>query len=381
MNPKSGGPCQGIRNINPDIVALGIDVEAVCTNNNDEEFHSQDDFIIHKLGKGKTSYQYQPLLLAWLKENIPNYDVIIVHGLWQYHNLAVYKAIKSLKKENIKVPKVVIMAHGMLDPYFQKAPDRKWKALRNEIMWRLTEKKCVNQADALFYTCEEEMNLASTTFKGYLPKKTINVGYGIQASPLNNSQFKNAFYETCPAIINKKYWLFLSRIHEKKGVDLLIKAYDAFSLQNSSLPELVIAGPTESDYAQEIIALASHNPKIHFSGMLQGYAKWGAFYECDAYLLPSHQENFGIAIVEAMTCKKPVLITKYINIWREIEAGNGGWILNELNEEAIYNALLVISRLSKSEIIQKGEDAFETFETNFNVKERAAVFVEALKKL
>ena len=66
MNPKSGGPCQGIRNINPHLAALGVDVEVVCTNNKEEEFQTEDDFIIHKIGKGKTAYRYQPLLLKWL---------------------------------------------------------------------------------------------------------------------------------------------------------------------------------------------------------------------------------------------------------------------------------------------------------------------------
>jgi glycosyltransferase involved in cell wall biosynthesis len=266
----------------------------------------------------------------------------------------------------------------MLDPYFQKAPDRKWKALRNEIVWRLIEKKCINAADAIFFTCKEEMRLATTTFSGYHPKKTINVGYGIQRPSRNTVEFKKAFEQKFPPIKSKRYWLFLSRIHEKKGVDILIKAYNLLVSKNPNVPDLVVAGPIGSDYAQKMIELASSNKKIHFTGMLQGEQKWGAFYNCEVYLLPSHQENFGIAIVEAMACKKPVVISKNINIWKEIEEGNGGWILNELNEEELYNTLLDISNLTDLELTQKGLDAFETFEKHFDVKERAAFFVEAL---
>lgn len=381
MNPKSGGPCQGIRNINPHLVALGVDVEVVCTNNKEEEFQTEDDFIIHKIGKGKTAYEYQPLLLKWLNKHIADYDVVVVHGLWQYHNWAVYQAIKNLKKAKTNTPKVVIIPHGMMDPYFQKAPERRMKAIRNDLIWSFIEKKCLNAAYAVFFTCQEEMRLAATTFKGYSPKKTINIGYGIQNPPVNTIVFKEAFEKKCPSIREKKYWLFLSRIHEKKGVDLLIKAYNMLSKQNLVLPELVIAGPTNIAFAQEMIQLAAENSKIHFPGMLLGDEKWGAFYGCEAYVLPSYQENFGIAIVEAMACKKPVVISKNVNIWKEIEAGGGGWILNELDEEEIYKVLLAISNLTESEIIQKGEDAFETFETNFNVKERAAVFIETLKQV
>jgi glycosyltransferase involved in cell wall biosynthesis len=381
MNPKRGGPCQGIRNINPHIIALELEVEVVCTNNKDEEFHSKDDFLIHKIGKGKTSYQYQPLLLDWLKENIINYDIVVVHGLWQYHNLAVYQAIKKLKKAKKIAPKIVILPHGMMDPYFQEAPERKMKAFRNEVVWKLIERKCINAADAIFFTCEEEMRLAATTFKGYQPKKTVNIGYGIQTPPSNTIDFKKAFEKRCPSIQGKKYWLFLSRIHEKKGVDLLIKAYTSLGLENHSLPILVVAGPTDSVYAKQMISLSQNNPKIHFPGMLQGAEKWGAFYGCETYLLPSHQENFGIAIVEAMACKKPVLISKNVNIWREIKAGNGGWVLDDLNEINIYNTLLEINQLADTELIQKGEEAHQTFENCFNVKDSAIDFVAALREL
>jgi glycosyltransferase involved in cell wall biosynthesis len=254
------------------------------------------------------------------------------------------------------------MPHGMLDPYFQNAPERKWKAFRNEILWRFTEKKCINAADAIFFTCQEEMRLASSTFKGYQPQKTINIGYGVQTPPENTIELKQAFEQKCPNIQGKQYWLFLSRIHQKKGVDLLINAYNLIVSINPNVPDLVIAGPIESDYAKQMIALSSNNNKIHFPGMLQGAEKWGAFYNCEAYLLPSHQENFGIAIVEAMACQKPVVISNYINIWKEIEVGNGGWILNELNEVKILDILLEISNLSNPELIQKGLFAYETFE-------------------
>lgn len=381
MNPKSGGPCQGIRNINPHLVALGVDVEVVCTNNKEEEFQTEDDFIIYKIGKGKTAYQYQPLLLKWLNKHIAEYDVVVVHGLWQYHNWAVYQAIKKLKKAKTNIPKVVIIPHGMMDPYFQKAPERKMKAIRNELIWNFIEKKCLNAADAVFFTCQEEMRLAATTFKGYNPKKTFNIGYGIQLPPLKKIAFKEAFEQKCPSIRKKKYWLFLSRIHEKKGVDLLIKAYNMLSKQNPALSELVIAGPTHTAFALEMIQLAAENPKIHFPGMLHGDEKWGAFYGCDVYVLPSHQENFGIAIVEAMACKKAVMISKHINIWKEIEAGKGGWILEELSQEAIEDQLSVIVALSDEALNIKGDQAFETYHNKFDVQQCATVFVNALKNL
>jgi glycosyltransferase involved in cell wall biosynthesis len=273
------------------------------------------------------------------------------------------------------------MPHGMLDPYFQKAPERKLKAIRNELMWRLTEKKCLNAAEAVFFTCEEERRLAATTFKNYKPRKTINVGYGINAPPVFDELFKTAFEIKCPLLKGKEYWLFLSRIHPKKGIDLLIEAYNELISENHSLPDIVIAGPTDSEYAQQMVKLAGNNNHIHFSGMLIGDAKWGAFYGCELYVLPSHQENFGIAIVEAMACKKPVVITKNINIWREIEAGNGGWILQELNIDSIKKQLINIACLADTALEIKGQLAFETYQNKFDVEACASVFVATLKNL
>ncbi|MFB9076918.1 glycosyltransferase [Flavobacterium procerum] len=381
MHPRNGGPCQGIRNATPYFDKAGITTEVVCMDDEATSYPLTDDFTIYKVGNGKTSYQYQPKLLKWLEEHIQKYDFVIVHGLWQYHNLAVYKAIKSAKKKKQYVPKIVIMPHGMLDPYFQKASERKWKALRNKLVWSLIEKKCISHADAIFYTCEEEMKLATTTFKNYNPKKVFNVGYGIQMPPENNVLFEEEFHKSCPTVKGKKYFLFLSRIHEKKGVDLLINSYNELSQKSLDFPDLVVAGPLESNYASEMVILASKNPKIHFSGMLSGKSKWGAFYNCQAYFLPSHQENFGIAIVEAMACKKPVLVTINVNIWREIHQGGGGWVVDLHRKDGFRNALLEILEQSDKDIMKKGLKAFETYQNKFDIDTCANKFIQTLENI
>jgi glycosyltransferase involved in cell wall biosynthesis len=381
MDPKTGGPSQGLRNLCSFNMKLGLDVEVVCLDDVNQDYSLDEKVFINKLGNGKTSFQYSPVLLRWLLLNLERFDFVSVHGIWQYHNYAVYRAVKILKKNNKKVPKVVIMPHGMLDPYFQKATDRKMKALRNEVVWRLTEKRALNAADAVFFTCEEELLLARTAFNGYKPQKDINVGYGIQKPPVYCTEMKTAFEELCPPIKAKKYWLFLSRIDPKKGIDVLIDSYNDLINEGHLLPELVIAGPTDSGYAQKMIHKASKNTHIHFTGMLTGDSKWGAFYGCEAYLLPSHQENFGIAIVEAMACEKPVLITKNINIWREIADGNGGWILDEVNEYSIKKELLSMAGLTDNALKIKGKHAFTTYQNKFDVELRAHVFIDTLKNL
>jgi glycosyltransferase involved in cell wall biosynthesis len=234
----------------------------------------------------------------------------------------------------------------MLDPWFQRDKSRRFKAIRNSIYWWLFERHAVNFADALLFTCEEELRLARTTFRGYQPKKEINIGYGIAEPPVFESQMREAFQTKCPELGNSPYMLFLGRIHPKKGIDLLIRAY-AEVLKTEKLktipPHLVIAGPGwDTSYGRQMRQLidtanaeirsenfnlkTENSPRIHVVSMLEGDSKWGALYGCEAFLLPSHQENFGIAVVEALACGKPVLISNKVNIWREIAEGNAGMV-------------------------------------------------------
>ncbi len=382
MNPKSGGPSQGIRNLNSIFPKLDLQVDILTFDNEVSSVEELNSYQLINLGYGITSFQYHKKLKKWLIKNLTNYDFVSVHGIWQYHNVAVYQAMKYLKKnKSNKIPKVIIMPHGMLDPYFQKAQDRKFKALRNTIVWKLTERKAINAADAIFFTCQEELNLANYTFKDYYPKKVINVGYGIEHPPEYIDQMKLAFEMKCPSVKNKKYWLFISRIHPKKGIKELIEVYKHLCKTNNDLPDLVLAGPTENTFAKEMIQLADNNSAIHFPDMLTGDAKWGAFYGSELFILPSYQENFGIAIVEAMACFKPVLITKQVNIWKEIEDGDCGWIIEKTSANLIESKLIEILNTTTTEIQLKSEKSYSTFKDKFDVSNCAINFVNALKSL
>lgn len=136
MNPIGGGPSQGIRNQAQGMVDMDITREVVSFDSPDSDFIKKESFKIHALGGALGPWRYNAKLIPWLKQNIQRFDVIIVHGLWLYHNYAVWKVIKQLKKDqlsgkNIKknTPPVLLMPHGMLDPYFQRAKERRVKAI------------------------------------------------------------------------------------------------------------------------------------------------------------------------------------------------------------------------------------------------------------
>ncbi|MFC4233187.1 glycosyltransferase [Parasediminibacterium paludis] len=386
MDPASGGPAQGIRNNVPFWKQQGI-VPSILSFDAPNAFFLEKDLGIG-IGPVKNPWAYVPNGMHWFLSHLEDYDVVLIHGLWLYNGYAVTKAIKQLKRLGKQTPKVFVMPHGMLDPYFQKAPERRLKALRNVIYWHLIEKEVINSVDGVLFTCEEEMQLAATTFGGYQPKATYNVGYGIIPPPLFSDEQKAAFYDKCPAIINRPYFLFLSRIHPKKGVDMLLTAYaslvDDSTKRGELVPDLVIAGPgMDTEYGEELKNLEAQYPqladKVHYPGMLQGAAKWGALYGAALFVLPSHQENFGIAIVEAMACNTPVLITKRVNIWQEIAQGKGG-IITEDNIPSLIDGFKQWMGMNQEAQQLMGAKAYTTFYSHFTAEATSKKFTEVISR-
>ena len=388
MDPSSGGPCQGIRNIIPELHKAGITNEVVCLDDPAAEFLKTDDFPIVALGPAKGPWQSSPQLVPWLVENLARFDVVIVHALWLFHGYAARKALRIHKRSKGKVPRVYVMPHGMLDPYFQRAGERKLKAVRNWAYWKLIESKLINEADGILFTCEAELLLARQPFQPYHPKREINIGYGVQPPPPFNEEMKVAFKASCPGLGDQPYFLFLSRIHEKKGIDHLVEAYsNIYQLYQRSnslemLPKLVVAGPgLDTEFGSKLESMANTLPglkdAIFFPGMLTGAGKWGAFYGCEAFVLPSHQENFGIAVAEALACGKPVLISYQVNIWREIVETGAGIVAddNTAGAELLINSWMKLSHAGKLEM--KG-NATRCFQKEFTITSAADRFVQLL---
>jgi len=392
MDPKYGGPAQGIRNLDLGKNDIEIIREVVCFDDTNSPYLTSDTFKVHALGKGKGVWNYSPHLIPWLYKNIEKFDVVIINGLWQYYSYATWKAITDIKRKfpDNRMPRFLVMPHGMLDPYFQRASNRKVKALRNWLYWKAIEKNVVNDCDGLLFTCQTELLLARETFKPYKPKKEYDVGYGIGAPPEYREDMSIAFNKLCPDLNGAPYLLFLSRIHTKKGLNLLIDAYlnlyESGSHNQADIPKLVIAGPgLDTNYGKwlqnKIPVDSKAKQSIFFTGMLTDDSKWGAFYGCEAFVLPSHQENFGIAVVEALACKKPVLISNQVNIWREIMNEDAGFVEND-DKQGVQKLLKKWLDTPSSKKIQMGHNAIATywkyFEINKIVQNYADAFMDGV---
>jgi glycosyltransferase involved in cell wall biosynthesis len=407
MDPRTGGVCQAIRTMISGLSALGVSNEVCSLDDPSASFLSSDPLKIHAEGPGSGPWYYSSKLAPWLNKNLDRYDVVILHGLWLYNGYAVRKAVEKQhlqqKEKGVKnTLRLFIMPHGMLDPYFQKASGRRLKALRNHLYWQLIEKKIVNGSEGVLFTCELEKQLARGSFHPYKPKKEIVVGLAVDEPPAYQPSMNLAFREKCSGLGDRPYFLFLSRIHPKKGAGLLVNAYgklkkeylvskQRFQMaggheeadnQTPDFPALVIAGPgLETPYGQELALLEDADAAandIFFPGMLSGEAKWGAFYGCEAFVLPSHQENFGIAVVEALACRRAVLISNQINICEEIKAGGGG-IIQPDNMAGTCKLLATWQEMDEDEKLTMGIKARNIYRKNFSVARMAKELLEVFE--
>ena len=397
MDPAQGGVAQAVRNMVPALAQLDVHNEVLSFDAADTAFLGRDAFPVHAIGPAKGGYGYCPALQPWLAAHLQNFDGVIAHGLWQHHCAGTWSAIARFRRSHPSAPdspRFYVMPHGMLDPYFQKAPGRRLKALRNTVFWKFIEARPVNNADGVLFTCAEELTLARQPFTPYHPRRELEVGLGIEAPPPRHADMAPAFAERCPQVAGRPYLLFLSRLHEKKGTDLLIRAYLQLRAQwqrdggtrsdGRELPALVVAGPgLDTDHGRLLQQLAASQPDaaggtndIHFPGMLSGAAKWGALYGCSAFVLPSHQENFGIAVVEAMACGRPVLISRQINIWRECEPGG---IVADDTQGGALELLTRWLALSPQQQVMLGHEAHAAYQRHFEVGEAARRLKEALQ--
>ena len=368
MDPKSGGTSQGVRNSVTELLKLDVHNEVVCLNDPTSEFLKEDQFIIHAIGRAKGPWGFNANLVSWLENNISRFDTIIIHGLWLYHSFATHKVVQNYKKTQSKdLPKTYLMTHGMLDPWFQKANGRKLKAIRNWLYWKVIEGKIVNQVNGLLFTSDEELRLAKSTFEPYHPRKELNVGYGVMNPPNFTEDMTQSFASIYPDVQKSPYLLFLSRIDVKKGIDILIKGYIELKNVGYKLPKLVIAGPgADTHYGEEMVTLSKAEPDILFVGMLSGNKKWGAFYNADAFILPSHQENFGIAVVEALSCSVPVLISNQVNIFKEIE-GQAGIVASD-DLAGVKKLLIEWSDIDIAKKLKLRENAGRVYREHFTIE-------------
>ena len=320
VDPAGGGPIEGVRQLSAANRSYGHEIEVASMDAPDRPFFKTLELPVHPIGPASLKYSSNSRLVPWLRANAKNYDVVVVNGIWQYHSFAVWRVLHN----GGSVP-YVVFTHGMLDPWFKKKYPL--KHLKKMLYWPLGEYRVLRDAAAVLFTCEEERVLARQSFALYdCTERVVNYG---TAGPSGDPQRElEAFFAEHPALRGKRLATFLGRLHEKKGCDLLI---EAFAKVLSADPDwhLVICGPDQVGWQSTLVDLADRlrlSSRITWAGMVHGERKWGALRASEIFVLPSHQENFGISVAEALACGTPALISNKVNIWREVEKSGAGMV-------------------------------------------------------
>jgi glycosyltransferase involved in cell wall biosynthesis len=296
---------------------------------------------------------------------------VIIDGLWQYNVLGVWRALRGTGTPYFVFP------HGMLDPWFKHTYPL--KHLKKWLYWPWAEYRVLRDARRVFFTCEEEKRLARESFWLYRVNEAV-ASLGIQRPAGDAAAQREGFHARFPGLREKRLLLFMGRLHVKKGCDLLLDAFAKIAPADSTL-YLVMAGPDQTGWQaalQERARTRGIGERVTWTGMLGGDLKWGALRAAEAFVLPSHQENFGLAVAEALACGVPVLISDKVNIWREIVEDGAGFV--EADTSAGTTSLVQKwARLSAAELAPLRGKAAECFERRFEIGRAAEHLIMQLR--
>jgi glycosyltransferase involved in cell wall biosynthesis len=316
------------------------------------------------------SFKYSRPLATWLEKNVQDFDLAHIHGVF---NHACVIAARTCRRKNVPY---IVRPLGTLDPWSMRQ-----KPLRKQLFWQLAGKEMFKHAAAVQYTAPAEQKAAEESLG---VNHGLVVPLGVDTSLFANEQDKENLERQFPSLIGFPYLLVLSRLHPKKGLDVLLDVFLPLIKQ----PEfarwrLVLAGDGPQAYVDSLkkrVRAHGGDGVVLFPGWLEGRLKLLALQHSSLLVLPSHHENFGLCVVEALACGVPVLVSPYVNLAPEIEAAGAGWIAH-LETNALRASL--IEALSSNEERKLRGEAGKRLALKFDWpaigQQLAAVYSDLLK--
>lgn len=341
--PSSGGPTRVLVDLVTAQAAAGHRI-TVCTTNRGNPVHEQlaPGYIQHLLDPCTelkvfpvifTPLLVAPRLAKWIKDQIRAYDLVHVHGLYRFPST--YAAAAAKRK---RVP-YVIRPHGALDPFLFGKSSKNVRLKRVYERW--FDLPNLHAASAIHYTTEEERQRAAFL---KLRAPSFVVPNGIDWARYRTLPERGRLRRSW-GIGNAPLVLFLGRLHFKKGLDLLVPAFDVV---RRKLPDaqLVIVGPENDGYGLKVRSWVRERGlqmAVHFVGPLYGNDVVQAYVDADVFVLPSYTENFGMTVVEAMASALPVVISDQVNIHVEVAQAGAG-LVTRCDAGEVANALDALLR-------------------------------------
>ena len=341
-----GGPAKSIPYLVKGLESLDIRGHILSIKHHENEINE----IVNKNNLNWTSFSNRLIKDSYYSKALKNYLINVIkmekniifhsHNLW---NFIPYISYRLARKYQIPL---VSSLRGSIE--FNK--------LKKIIAWKIYQKKIFQASNTIHVTNEKDIiNLKKLGISS--PIAFIPNGGDLDEFKFMNT--KNVSKKNLGLEIDKSYVLFLSRIHPEKGLKYLVNSWTKISNRYPNW-DLLVVGPTfDEKYYKEIkfyIKKFNLENRVHFKGMLRGNDKIDCYSASSLFVLPSHSENFGNVIMEAMSAKLPV-ITTCGTPWQEIEKNNAGWWV-KLNLTNIENALLEAFMCSEDELKKKGMNGF-----------------------
>ena len=318
LDPQNGGPTTALVGMAESQAKVGLDVSVIATWKIPDGFPVADSLrangvkVIH-IGPATGRLSRHPTLAVETDRAVAAADVVHIHGLFEEIQ---HQAARASQRHGIPY---LITPHGMLSP---------WNLSRSSFGKRLylflRLRRNLDRAAAIHYTCDVERDLVAPLA---IKAPPLVERLGLDLSEFAELPIQGTFRNKWPQLAQKPFVLFLGRIDYKKGLDILIPAFAAAQLGDTPL---VIAGPDRDGYEPAVRALVAQHQlqdRVIFTGMLRGRDRLAAYVDATLFTLTSHQENFGITVIEAMACACPVLISDQVNIHSEVTKSGGGEVI------------------------------------------------------
>ena len=331
VGASDGGPSVAVRGMTEALAARGIQVSVATTNA--DGAGSLDVPLDRPVMEGGVTFHYfrrtmpgswkfSVPLTQWLWHHVHQFDVVHVHALFSYSTIPACRIARWRGVPYVIRPLGTLDAWSLGQKSWRKAP-----------YLRLVERSHLDHAAALHATSEAEGD--SLRALGY-PDRTRVIPLGVSVPSRESTNAEGAGQ---PLRL-----LFLSRLHEKKGIPLLLEALASPGLEGVSWT-LDIAGrgdPQYESFLREQCARLGLAARVRFVGQVEGDVKAALMRASDVFVLPSHSENFGIAVAEAMAAGLPVIVTPGVALASEVRASSAG-IVAELHATSIAQAIAAMA--------------------------------------
>lgn len=327
VGPRRGGPSVLIRTLARSLSQAGMEVHVATTDDDGPDRlpvqtgvpQFEDGATFWYFPRQTRFYTFSWPLTRWLARHIREFDLVHIHALFSYAALPA-----AIFARRAGVP-YIVRPLGTLN---------RW-GVRNRRPWlkkmsfRLVESRILAGAAGVHYTSEQERVEAADL--------------GVSAPPIIIPNAVSLPPKKSAPLPGRRFILFLSRIDRKKGLDLLL---EAFAIVRARVPNvaLMLAGDGDPALTGALQSQASRlgiASDLIWAGFLSGHDKWNALSSADVFVLPSYSENFGIALVEALACGCPVVLSDQVGIHREISRAEAG-LVTPCRAAELADALLAL---------------------------------------